>query len=104
MPVWNCSMAMKVGGQPNLRRMFQRRSRLIVSNDLSDQRRPCISLDSVTKFFLQLPGKKYVNCAMCIQKVLCMWQRWKVFVMSRPNSEQRESSQRPLVFMLLTLR
>ena len=33
MPVWNCcSMAMKVGGQPTLRRMFERRSRLTVSN------------------------------------------------------------------------
>ena len=33
MPVWNsCSIAIKVGEQPNLRRMFQRRSRLTVSN------------------------------------------------------------------------
>ena len=32
-PVLNCcSMAIKVGGQPNVRRMFQRRSRLTVSN------------------------------------------------------------------------
>ena len=34
-PVWNCcSMAMKVGGQPNLRRMFQRRFWLTASNAL----------------------------------------------------------------------
>ena len=33
MPVWNCcSMAIKVGGQPNLHRMFQGKSWLTVAN------------------------------------------------------------------------
>ena len=32
MPVWNCSMAAIVGGQPNLLSMSQSRSRLTVLN------------------------------------------------------------------------
>ena len=37
----------------------------------------------------------------CIQEVLCMSRSWKkVLVMAQPNSKQRESSRRPMLFML----
>ena len=53
-------MAIKVGGQPNLRRMFQRRSRLTVSNALVRSTKAMLFMT----FFLQLPCNKYhVNCA-----------------------------------------
>ena len=53
-----------MGGQPNLRRMFQRRSRLTIKCLCQFNEGQEYVLMLFTAFFLQLPGNKYhVNCA-----------------------------------------
>ena len=73
-----------MGGQPNLRKMFQRRSRLTVSMPLSDQRRPSVILDVVHDIFLAVSGHQ-VLCQLC-----CIRAGARIEILARQDQPRAE--------------
>ena len=90
MPVWNCcNMAIMVGEQPDLHRMFERWSRLTESNAFVRSAKAIYkSLFCSRHSFLQLPGNKYhVKCAASTLEPALRFRQGKIYYVLEKTGE-----------------